>query len=86
MSLAPIPMRHPVVSVNENYDCLRIPPDGVARDARYKRYLNDKHGATNAHVCRRPPPLTGSPPVHRTTSCCRALESATDETASIGIT
>ena len=38
MSLAPILMRHPVISVDENYDCLRIPPDAVARDARYTRY------------------------------------------------
>ena len=33
---------HPVVSVHENYDRLRIPPDAVARDVRYTRYLNDE--------------------------------------------
>lgn len=34
---------HPIVSVEENYDRLRYPPDGAARDARHTRYLN---GAT----------------------------------------
>ena len=29
----------PVVSVEDNYDRLRYPPDGAARDARYTRYL-----------------------------------------------
>ena len=31
----------PIVSVADNYDRLRYPPDGVARDARYTRYLCD---------------------------------------------
>jgi phenylalanyl-tRNA synthetase alpha chain len=31
----------PIVSVEENYDRLRYPPDGAARDARHTRYLND---------------------------------------------
>ena len=29
----------PIVSVADNYDRLRYPPDGAARDARYTRYL-----------------------------------------------
>jgi phenylalanyl-tRNA synthetase alpha chain len=29
-----------VVSVADNYDALRYPPDGVARDARYTRYVS----------------------------------------------
>ena len=29
----------PIVSVEDNYDRLRYPPDGAARDARYTRYL-----------------------------------------------
>ncbi len=41
-----IPVRrarlHPVVSVDENYDALRVGPDAVSRDARYTRYLNDE--------------------------------------------
>jgi phenylalanyl-tRNA synthetase alpha chain len=31
----------PIVSVADNYDALRYPPDGVARDARYTRYVCD---------------------------------------------
>jgi phenylalanyl-tRNA synthetase alpha chain len=31
---------HPVVSVADNYDRLRYPPDGAARDARYTRYVS----------------------------------------------
>ncbi|WNG43398.1 hypothetical protein F0U60_04275 [Archangium minus] len=31
----------PIVSVSDNYDRLRYPPDGVARDARYTRYVCD---------------------------------------------
>jgi phenylalanyl-tRNA synthetase alpha chain len=31
----------PIVSIADNYDRLRYPPDGVARDARYTRYLCD---------------------------------------------
>jgi phenylalanyl-tRNA synthetase alpha chain len=31
----------PIVSVEENYDRLRYPPEESARDARYTRYLND---------------------------------------------
>jgi phenylalanyl-tRNA synthetase alpha chain len=30
----------PVVSVGDNYDRLRYPPDGAARDARYTRYVS----------------------------------------------
>ena len=33
---------HPVVSVRDNYDRLLVPPDSVARDARYTRYLNEQ--------------------------------------------
>ena len=32
--------RSRVVSVADNYDALRYPPEGVARDARYTRYLS----------------------------------------------
>ena len=32
----------PVVSVTDNYDRLRYPPDGAARDARYTRYLQQE--------------------------------------------
>jgi phenylalanyl-tRNA synthetase alpha chain len=32
----------PVVSVEENYDALRYPPDGASRNARYTRYLNGR--------------------------------------------
>jgi phenylalanyl-tRNA synthetase alpha chain len=32
----------PVVSVGENYDDLRYPPDGASRDARYTRYVSDQ--------------------------------------------
>lgn len=31
----------PIVSVSDNYDRLRYPPDGAARDARYTRYVCD---------------------------------------------
>jgi phenylalanyl-tRNA synthetase alpha chain len=31
----------PIVSVSDNYDRLRYPPDGAARDARYSRYVCD---------------------------------------------
>src|SRR5262245_28964206 len=33
--------KSPVVSVADNYDRLRYPPDGAARDARYTRYVCD---------------------------------------------
>ncbi|MFY0526485.1 hypothetical protein ACN28I_26205 [Archangium gephyra] len=33
--------RSPIVSVSDNYDRLRYPPDGAARDARYTRYVCD---------------------------------------------
>jgi phenylalanyl-tRNA synthetase alpha chain len=33
--------RSPIVSVTDNYDRLRYPPDGAARDARYTRYVCD---------------------------------------------
>ncbi|HEY6099587.1 MAG TPA: hypothetical protein VIW03_09165, partial [Anaeromyxobacter sp.] len=33
----------PVVSVEDNYDRLRYPPDGAARDARYTRYVSATH-------------------------------------------
>lgn len=33
--------RHPVVTVADNYDNLRYPADGVARDARYSRYVSE---------------------------------------------
>lgn len=32
----------PITTVQENYDRLHYPADGVARDARYTRYLNSK--------------------------------------------
>jgi phenylalanyl-tRNA synthetase alpha chain len=32
---------HPVVPVEHNYDRLHYPPDGVARDARYTRYVSE---------------------------------------------
>jgi len=32
----------PVVSVRENYDHLRYPPDGASRDARHTRYVSDQ--------------------------------------------
>jgi phenylalanyl-tRNA synthetase alpha chain len=32
---------HPVVSVDDNYDALLYPSDGVARDARYTRWVGD---------------------------------------------
>ncbi|WP_333679208.1 hypothetical protein [Dyella sp.] len=32
----------PIVSVEDNYDKLRYPPDGAARDARYSRYVTGK--------------------------------------------
>src|SRR5262245_42448662 len=31
----------PIVSIADNYDCLRYPSEGVARDARYTRYVCD---------------------------------------------
>ncbi len=31
----------PVVSIAENYDRLRYPPEGASRDARYTRYVSD---------------------------------------------
>lgn len=33
---------HPIVSLEENYDRLLVPPDAVGRDARYTRYVNDR--------------------------------------------
>jgi phenylalanyl-tRNA synthetase alpha chain len=33
---------NPVVSVDDNYDALGYPRDGVARDARYTRYITDR--------------------------------------------
>ncbi len=33
---------NPVVPVEDNYDRLRYPPDGVARDARYTRYVSER--------------------------------------------
>jgi phenylalanyl-tRNA synthetase alpha chain len=33
--------RSPIVSVSDNYDRLRYPPEGAARDARYTRYVCD---------------------------------------------
>ncbi|EPX62203.1 Phenylalanyl-tRNA synthetase alpha chain [Cystobacter fuscus DSM 2262] len=33
--------RSPIVSVSDNYDRLRYPPDGAARDERYTRYVCD---------------------------------------------
>jgi phenylalanyl-tRNA synthetase alpha chain len=32
----------PIVSVEENYDALHYPPEGVSRNARYTRYLNER--------------------------------------------
>ena len=32
----------PIVSLEENYDALHYPPEGVSRDARYTRYLNER--------------------------------------------
>jgi phenylalanyl-tRNA synthetase alpha chain len=32
---------HPVVPLEHNYDRLRYPPDGAARDARYTRYVSE---------------------------------------------
>ena len=32
-----------VVTVGDNYDRLRIPPEAVSRDARYTRYLDGRH-------------------------------------------
>ena len=32
----------PIVSLEENYDALRYPPEGTSRDARYTRYLNER--------------------------------------------
>src|SRR5690606_19536125 len=34
---------HPVVSLADNYDRLGYPPDVVTRDARYTRYVDDRH-------------------------------------------
>lgn len=31
----------PIVSIRDNYDRLRYPPDGAARDARYTRYVSE---------------------------------------------
>jgi phenylalanyl-tRNA synthetase alpha chain len=33
---------NPVVPIEDNYDRLGYPPDGVARDARYTRYVSDR--------------------------------------------
>ncbi|WP_257460054.1 PheS-related mystery ligase SrmL [Archangium lipolyticum] len=33
--------RSPIVSITDNYDRLRYPPEGAARDARYTRYVCD---------------------------------------------
>ena len=33
--------RHPIVSVDDNYDRLGFPPDAVTRDARYSRYVSE---------------------------------------------
>ena len=33
--------KSPIVSIADNYDRLRYPPDGAARDARYTRYVCD---------------------------------------------
>ena len=32
----------PIVSVEENYDALRYPPEGASREARYTRYLDGR--------------------------------------------
>ena len=32
---------HPVVPLEDNYDRLQYPPDAVARDARYTRYVSE---------------------------------------------
>src|SRR5512142_3076654 len=37
---AMVERRSPVVSVADNYDRLHYPPDGVAREARYTRYVD----------------------------------------------
>jgi phenylalanyl-tRNA synthetase alpha chain len=31
----------PIVSIHNNYERLRYPPDAVTRDARYTRYVSD---------------------------------------------
>ena len=46
---------HPVVSVRDNYDRLLVPPDSVARDARYTRYLNE-HTILRTHTSAIVPP------------------------------
>jgi len=46
---------HPVVSVRDNYDRLLVPPDSVARDARYTRYLNE-HAVLRTHTSAIVPP------------------------------
>lgn len=34
---------HPVVAIEDNYDRLHYSPDDVTRDARYTRYVSDRH-------------------------------------------
>jgi phenylalanyl-tRNA synthetase alpha chain len=33
---------NPVIPIEDNYDKLGYPPDGVARDARYTRYVSER--------------------------------------------
>jgi phenylalanyl-tRNA synthetase alpha chain len=71
-----IPLRreraHPVVSVRDNYDRLLVPPDSVARDARYTRYLNE-HAILRTHTSAMVPPtldrLSADPPPELLLSC-----------------
>ena len=63
---------HPIVSVRDNYDRLLVPPDAVARDARYTRYLNE-HAILRTHTSAVVPPaldrLSADPPPDVLLSC-----------------
>jgi phenylalanyl-tRNA synthetase alpha chain len=68
-------LRHrsnPVVPVEDNYDRLRYPPDAVARDARYTRYLSSEL-VLRTHTSAMIPPLlerlAGDPPEDVLLSC-----------------
>jgi len=55
----------PVVSIADNYDRLHYPPDGVARDARYTRYVCDTallRSQTSAMIPGLLRHLSGAPP------------------------
>ena len=63
---------HPVVSVRDNYDRLLVPPDSIARDARYTRYLNEQ-AILRTHTSAIVPPaldrLSGDPALDLLLSC-----------------